>query len=165
MFKERLKRSVVRLCKDTMSRPSAEPLDSKSMELFYNELYVKLTQRLHQALNSTFFPPAIAPDAPSVPDQPPIDPPSAASVLGSLASEMEMINQLGAAAGYHKERVAAAKYASAGWYEYAAFLMRVNDSPLAEECSREAIALTPNSSECLVAHGAILASRSSTSRW
>ena len=159
MFKERLKRSVVRLCKDTMSRPSAEPLDSKSMELFYNELYVKLTQRLHQALNSTFFPPAIAPDAPSVPDQPPIDPPSAASVLGSLASEMEMINQLGAAAGYHKERVAAAKYASAGWYEYAAFLMRVNDSPLAEECSREAIALTPNSSECLVAHGAILASR------
>ena len=39
-------RSVVRLVKDTMSRPTNEPLDSRASDLFYNDLYVQLTQRL-----------------------------------------------------------------------------------------------------------------------
>jgi tetratricopeptide (TPR) repeat protein len=37
--------------------------------------------------------------------------------------------------------------------------MRVNDAPMAEECSREAIALSPATPDYLLAHGAILASR------
>ena len=157
MFKERLKRSVVRLTKDTMSRPTSEPLDSRSMELFYNELYVKLTQRLHQALNETFFPPSEAPEAPSVPDQP--EGAAAPAVLGSLAAEMETVFKFEQAATYHKERVATAKYNATGWLEYALFLMRTNEAPIAEECSREAVALTPTSAEVLFAHGSILASR------
>ncbi len=52
-----------------------------------------------------------------------------------------------------------ATLASFGRYDYALFLMRTNDAPLAEECSRETIALMPTSGECLLAHGAILASR------
>ena len=58
-----------------------------------------------------------------------------------------------------RERVAAARHDATAWYDYALFLMRTNDAPMAEECSREAIALTPGSGECLLAHGAILASR------
>lgn len=157
MFKERLKRSVVRLTKDTMSRPTSEPLDSRAMELFYNELYVKLTQRLHQALNATFFPPSDAPLAPSLPDQP--EGAAAPAVLSTLAIEMESIFAFEQAATFHKERVTTAKHSAASWYDYALFLMRTNNAPLAEECSREAIALTPTSGECLFAHGAILASR------
>lgn len=157
MFKERLKRSVVRLTKDTMSRPGAEPLDAKSMELFYNDLYVKLTQRLHQALNGIFFPPTEAPKAPNLPDQP--EGAAAAAVLGALAKEAETVGDLAMAATYHKERVASSPHAAAAWYEYALFLMRTNDAPLAEECTREAIALTPQSAECLFAHGCVLAAR------
>ena len=45
------------------------------------------------------------------------------------------------------------------WYDYGAFLMRTGDAAAAEEATREAIALTPASAECLLAHGAVLASR------
>ena len=159
MFKERLKRSVVRLTKDTMSRPTAEPLDARSMELFYNDLYVKLTQRLHQALNGIFFPPTEAPLAPSMPEQ--AEGASAHGVLGVLAAESEAIFDFANAATYHKERIASSKHSATAWYDYALFLMRTNDAPMAEECSREAIALTPQSAECLLAHGTILASRGS----
>ena len=141
MFKERLKRSVVRLTKDTMSRPTSEPLDSRAMELFYNDLYVKLTQRLHQALNETFFPPPEAPPAPSLPDQP--EGAAAPAVLGALAAEMEAVSNLPMADTYHKERIATARHNATAWYDYALFLMRTNDAPMAEECSREAIALRP----------------------
>ncbi len=157
MFKEKLKRSVVRLVKDTMSRPTNEPLDSRASDLFYNDLYVQLTQRLHKALNSVFFPPTEAAPAPSLPDQP--EGAATAAVLGALADEMEMVFSFDAAATYHKERIASCKHLAAAWYEYALFLMRVNDAPMAEECSREAIALSPATAEYLLAHGAILASR------
>ena len=157
MFKEKLKRSVVRLTKDTMSRPTSEPLDSASMELFYNELYVTLTQRLHMALNETFFPPSEAPKAPSLPDQP--EGAAESAVLGALAAEMESVFNFGQAATYHKERIATARHNATAWYEYALFLMRTNELDTAVECSRESIALTPTSGECLRAHGAILAAR------
>ena len=157
MFKEKLKRSVVRLVKDTMSRPTAEPLDSNASTLFYNDLYVQLTQRLHKALNGVFFPPTEAPTAPSAPDQ--SEGAATAAVLGALADEMELVFDYEAAATYHKERITTSKFLAPVWYDYALFLMRTNDAPMAEECSREAVALSPGTGEYLVAHGAILASR------
>ena len=157
MFKEKLKRSVVRLVKDTMSRPTNEPLDSRASDLFYNDLYVQLTQRLHKALNGVFFPSTEAAPAPSLPDQP--EGAATAAVLGALADEMEMVFSYDAAATYHKERIASCKHLAVAWYDYALFLMRVNDAPMAEECSREAIALSPATPDYLLAHGAILASR------
>lgn len=157
MFKERLKRSVVRLVKDTMSRPTSEPLDSRASDLFYNDLYVQLTQRLHKALNGIFFPPTEAPAAPSMPDQPEGVPMHI--VLGALATEMEMVFAFEQANYYHKERITSSKHMASVWYDYALFLMRTNDLAMAEECSREAIALSPTTPEYLLAHGAILTSR------
>jgi len=157
MFKEKLKRSVVRLVKETMSRPTNEPLDSRGSDLFYNDLYVQLTQRLHKALNGVFFPPKEAATAPTLPDQP--ESATTAAVLGALAVEMETVFSYEAAATFHKERITSCKHHAAAWYDYALFLMRTNDAPMAEECSRESIALSPTTGEYLLAHGAILASR------
>ena len=80
------------------------------MELFYNDLYVKLTQRLHQALNGIFFPPTEAPKAPSLPDQP--EGTAAHQVLGVLASEMESVGDDAKAAVYHQERVASSPHSA-----------------------------------------------------
>ena len=119
--------------------------------------YVKLTQRLHTALNSIFFPPAAVPDAPSLPET--VDEASASVLLKGLADEAEANFDFGSAATYHKERVSAARHVSSCWFDYATFLMRTGDAPFAEECSREAIALAPTSAEALLVHGGILASR------
>jgi tetratricopeptide (TPR) repeat protein len=72
---------------------------------------------------------------------------------------MESVGDDAKAAVYHQERVASSPHSATAWYDYACFLMRTNDAPLAEECTREAIALSPASAECLLAHGTVLASR------
>ena len=41
---EKLKRAVVRLVRETMHRPGTEPAAAAQLDLFYNELYVTLTQ-------------------------------------------------------------------------------------------------------------------------
>ena len=41
---EKLKREVVRLVRETMHRPGTEPAAAAQLDLFYNELYVTLTQ-------------------------------------------------------------------------------------------------------------------------
>ena len=112
VFKEKLKRAVVRLVRETMHRPGNDPASAAQLDLFYNELYVTLTQRVHVALNGLFFPPAAAPDAPSLPDAPPGGEGgiSAEAVLKSLADEMELTFRLPAAARFHQERVVTARY-------------------------------------------------------
>ena len=39
------------------------------MQIFFNNLYVALTQQLHTALNQIFIPASRTPNAPSAPDQ------------------------------------------------------------------------------------------------
>ena len=99
-----------------MHRPGAEPAAAAQLDLFYNELYVTLTQRVHVALNALFFPPAAAPDAPSLPDAPPAgkggeggEAAGAEAVLKALADEMELTFRLPAAARLHQERVVTAR--------------------------------------------------------
>jgi len=67
---------------------------------------------VHVALNGLFFPPAAAPDAPSLPDAPSGGEGgiSAEAVLKSLADEMEITFRLPAAARLHQERVVTARY-------------------------------------------------------
>ena len=69
------------------ARRVAEPLDSASMELFYNDLYVMLTKRLHASLNGLFYPPTEAPPAPSLPSASPA-PLAAEAAPRALADEM-----------------------------------------------------------------------------
>jgi len=160
IFKEKLKRAVVRVVKETMHRPSAAPADAAQMDLFYNELYVTLTQRVHAALNAHFFPAAAPPAAPTAPDLPPeLDGASPGAVLKALADEMESDFRFADAARLHQERVVSARDELASWYDYGVFLMRTGDAPKAEECTREAVALQGSDAEALTAHGCVLASR------
>jgi len=156
-YKERLKRCVVRIVKETMNRPSAQPLDSHSMQTFYNDLYVTLTQQLHTSLNQIFFPKVQAPTAPSAPDD--LEGKSVKDALKLLATEMEMLFRYDKAAIYHQERVASCKYDASVWYDYALFLMRNGEAAKAEECAKEAVALRSNEVDYLFAYGCILTAR------
>ena len=46
---QKLKRAVVRLVRETMHRPGTDPASAAQLDLFYNELYVALTQRQRRA--------------------------------------------------------------------------------------------------------------------
>jgi len=157
MYKERLKRCIVRIVKETMNRPGAEPLDSHAMQIFYNELYVTLTKQLHAALNQIFFPAVKPPTAPSAPDS--LEGKGVKETLKVLATEMEIMFRFDKAAVYQQERVASCKYDATCWYDYALFLMRTGDMGKAEECTKEAIALQQGEFDYLFAHGCILATR------
>lgn len=157
-FKERLKRAVVRLARESTARPTGEPPDEAQQRVFYNDLYVALLRRMHAALDATFFPPAVPPSAPSAPSALDGTPPEAA--LATLASEAEAEFRLEAAANYHHERVATAPTIAAAWLAYGTFLLRTGRGAKAEECSREAIAVDPEYAEAMLVHGVTLASRS-----
>lgn len=157
-FKEKLKRSVVRLAREVGKRPRGEAPDPATMQAFYNKLYVALTKRMHAALDATFFPAVEPPTAPSAPAPP--DETSTGAVLATLAAEAEALFRFGEAAQCHQERVATSPLDSAAWHAYAAFLLRTGQKAKAEECSREALALEPASAEALLAYGATLSSRS-----
>ena len=93
-----------------------------------------------QALNATFFPPTEAPIAPSAPDVADGDT-DVVALLKALADENEGTLKYSAAEQYHLERVASAEHDPQVWMDYGCFLMRTNNAPKAEECSREAVAL------------------------
>lgn len=157
VFKEKLKRSVVRLAREVGKRPKGEAPDADTLQSFYNELYVALTKRMHAALDTTFFPPIESPKAPSAPDS--ADGTPTVTSLAALAVEAEALFQFDQAATYHQERVATSPQDPAGWLAYSTFLLRTGESAKAEECAREALALEPTNQEVLLTYGATLASR------
>ena len=157
VFKEKLKRSVVRLAREIGQRPKGEAPDSAVVQSFYNELYVALTKRMHAALDATFFPPVEPPKAPSAPDA--ADATPTATTLGSLAAEAETLFRFEEAAVYHQERVATSPQDASAWLAYATFLLRTSQRAKAEECAREALALEPANEEAILVYGATLASR------
>lgn len=159
VFKEKLKRSVVRLAREVGKRPTGEAPDADTLQSFYNELYVALTKRMHAALDTTFFPPVEPPKAPSAPDS--ADGTPTATSLAALAAEAETLFQFDEAATYHQERVATSPQDPAGWLAYTTFLLRTGERAKAEECAREALALEPASVDAILAYGATLASRGS----
>ena len=53
-FKEKLKRSVVKLARESLRRDSAKEPDAAEVARFHNELYVSLTMRMNRALDGVF---------------------------------------------------------------------------------------------------------------
>lgn len=156
-FKEKLKRSVVKLARESLRRDSAKEPDAAEVARFHNELYVSLTMRMNRALDGVFQSKEEAPSAPAAPDV--LNDASKSAAISELADEAEMLYDYARADELHKERVALYKDEADAWLAYGTFLMRAQQSARAAECTREALSIAPDHATAQLAHGCVLLSR------
>jgi cytochrome c-type biogenesis protein CcmH/NrfG len=183
-IKERLKKAVVRIVRESFHRTDESQLPpGAESDRFYSELYVHLVRLAHRTLHEAFFPPkgkgtgaaelaaadgggkavgaamgraggALGAGRPRAPIVPTSEP--RLVQLRRLADEMECEREWAAAAAFHEERLCVAENDGALWLEYGRFLLRAHELPRAEAALREAISIMPDESGLLTAYAATL---------
>eukprot|EP00741_Cyanophora_paradoxa_P004400 tig00000802_g4271.t1 len=156
-FKEKLKKSVVRVVKEKFHRQGAgEPAE---MEALVSDLYVYLVEEMHRALNKTFSPKPEEGGKRGPPVPPFVGEAGLPDAILALANEAEMNGQLAAADRYHKDRIVKGNTNAGFWHDYGRFLLRAGEAGRAEEALREALALEPEHRGALLCYGALLLSQ------
>lgn len=178
-LKERLKKAVVRIVRESFHRTEEEELQpSAQTDRFYSELYVHLVKLAHSTLHAVFYPPAAEGDAATAAGRAavsaamgglagggrlraavvPTSEPRLAQ-LRRLADEMETELRWEACAALHEERLCLAESDGGLWKEYGLMLLRAGQGARAEAALREAISLLPKDALAITAYGSLLFGR------
>ena len=149
-FKEKLKKSVVRIVKERFHKtPSGTQAE---LETMVNELYVYLVQQMHVCLNQRFSAAALGAetaDMGAAADKLPQD------KLYLFAAECEANQQYDLATAYMQDIVCADDSSIEGWNAFAAFSFRMRNVPKGCECLREAVSIDPTHVPSLLAYAAV----------
>ncbi len=149
-FKEKLKKSVVRIVKERFHKtPSGTQAE---LETMVNELYVYLVQQMHVCLNQRFSAAALGAetaDMDAAAEKLPLD------KLYLFAAECEANQQYDLATAYMQDIVCADDSSIEGWNAFAAFSFRMRNVPKGCECLREAVSIDPSHVPSLLAYAAV----------
>jgi tetratricopeptide (TPR) repeat protein len=149
-FKEKLKKSVVRIVKERFHKtPTGRQAE---VETLVNQLYVYLVQQMHVCLNDRFSSAKLGSDA--------ADMDAAASSLPvdklySFAREAEANQQYDLARSYMQDIVCADDSNIDGWTAFARFCFRMHDVPKGCECLREAVSIDATHVPTLQSYAAV----------
>jgi len=166
IFKEKLKKNVVRIVRDHFPQAPSQNTGSggsSGQDAFYSELYVYLMEQVHSAVNDAFkkADDGIAPPAIPKPDDSGERLEEEVKRLLVLAEEAEAGMEWERAAQYHRDRVTCAEkighdLRSDMWFDYGVYCLRRGETERASECLRECIAIEPKHVPALQAYGALL---------
>ena len=149
-FKEKLKKSVVRIVKERFHKtPSGTQAE---LETMVNELYVYLVQQMHVCLNQRFSAAALGTDTADMgaaAEKLPLE------KLYLFAAECEANQQYNLATAYMQDIVCADDSSIEGWNAFAAFSFRMRNIPKGCECLREAVSIDPSHIPTLLAYAAV----------
>ena len=140
-FKEKLKKSVVRVVKERFHAQGggASPQGAELHKLT-GEAYVFLVQEMHKCLQESFSP---ATAGLGTADMSAAQARPSSAKLAALAAEAEANEQYDEARGYLEDVVANDDASVVAWHQYSLFCLRMGDAPKAAQCLREAISLDP----------------------
>ena len=149
-FKEKLKKSVVRIVKERFHKSGSG--SQAELETMVNELYVYLVQQMHVCLNQRFSPAALGDetaDMGAAASKAPVD------KLYLFAAECEANQQYELARAYMQDIVCADDNSIEGWNAMAAFSFRMHDYPKGCECLKTAVSIDPTHIPTLLAYAAV----------
>ncbi|XP_053131743.1 cilia- and flagella-associated protein 70 isoform X2 [Hemicordylus capensis] len=131
-FKEQLKHAVVKIVREKYLKTNAfENLDQ--LQTFLSELYVYLVDQMHVALNQVVSHQSRSPPPPTF---------TTSEQLLLFAHEAETIGDYTLASTYYQERLSRDRQDIQSWLDYGAFCLLIEDNLKAQECFREAVALS-----------------------
>ncbi|NXH14020.1 CFA70 protein, partial [Bucco capensis] len=147
-FKEQLKYAVVKIVREKYLKTTAFE-SQEQLQAFLSELYVYLVDQMHIALNKLLLEEAPSPAPVSHTTQ---------EQLSLFVQEAEFNKDYKLASLYHQRRVAQEQCSIQNWLEYGAFCLLTEDTPKAQQCFLQALALDPHHVESLLlcAIGAVL---------
>ncbi|KAJ3155384.1 Cilia- and flagella-associated protein 70 [Geranomyces michiganensis] len=146
-FKEQIKGAVVEVVRERFKRKS--PFASQpEMHLFMSELYVHLTDKMHEVLTRTFR------------DRKRTSEPAASAsaaddfhILKAWAADAEIDRWVAGAERWHSERVVRFEDSMQAWFDYGCFCLRNGMPDKGEECFKEILGRNPKHIPGLLAYG------------
>ncbi|KAJ3168634.1 Cilia- and flagella-associated protein 70 [Geranomyces variabilis] len=146
-FKEQIKGAVVEIVRERFKRKS--PFVSRpEMHLFMSELYVHLTDKMHEVLTRTFR------------DRKRTSEPAASAsaaddfhILKAWAADAETDRWVAGAERWHSERVVRFEDSMQAWFDYGCFCLRNGMPDKGEECFKEILGRNPKHIPSLLAYG------------
>ena len=149
-FKERLKRSTLRIVRERFYKEGLDPTSEDGKRVM-SKLYIELQDLINLRLNAAFSPPK----KPSATGK-------ASEMAKYIADELRLAEEAQVsldfplASSHLNTRIIASPADATVWYDYGVLCVRNGQGAKAEECLREALMLDPRYTAALLTYGVLL---------